>query len=1121
MQEYWRVFVGPRYQPAASSFFFDWSAYDADAADTLAAETTVATKLLSAQTVLTVASTADFASVGGIWIGPNATGEAWEYVSYTAKTATQFTGIARESSAYREHNGEHSVGALVRQWWELDSNDGRLRIIEDSDEELCSVRWYADIAGVVFPQAALRNNHIVIVQTRATLSASWVNRIVGFVDSLRSQDDYTRTARWNVRIVASDAFVSASEARGVRVGELDIAPQGSATSSPPLAAAHKEDHNGDYTSLRDTFGADKAIDGDPNTMWISEMMVGTENTPGAYSGISQMYINPHTALRVRGYRWLELVNVDFADESLVVYNPDDLTQTQLDLPSDSAGPGEYILVVENQALFEQENPYNEATLIFDLSSFDDAGDRAWFDHFRPEGGVVSLINSLSSHNSVMVWGDQTSEPGGWAGPGWSGNAIPAPGVDETMRRDHTSAAVDEGDKWIVGMDQSPGYLIRLGPDDAWLQVQAPEMNWTLTSAINDSVATIPISLAGTPSTDGLDAAHTIVIGDEEISYAGKTGTALTGAGRGANDTDPASHSEGESVLILASAMLSNVSSSAWPIKRTEFIRDTGNILIATVNLFWTARAFAPTPDTSQHEDAYPYQEEDYFSGSPVVHGGLRDSLVAYWALNESAGSRLDSHGAFTLLDNNGVGSATGHVYALAADFVEASSQYLSIADNATLSAGDFDFWCAAWVKLDNKTSGHVIVGQYDTGANQRSWQLSYNLSADRFRLHYSVDGTAELTLDATGFGSPDTNWHLVQFWYDAALEFIFLKVDAAQVDAAQHSGGLHDSTASFLVGAGQSSGAPTGFLDGLIGPIAVGKGHVPTGSDLAWLWNGGAGQTYTLFTFYTGALRVRNFLMQFESMQTDPARARVNRLRLIVDEQYFDSDYWLSDGETVEEVIERIFLNSGLPQSALTVTVGGQVLDGFATAADRAWPVVCDLADYGGSVITVERDSKITIAPDTLWDTNVGGYTSVQTWDRDSAKRVEMVQTRSDTVSQVRLTWQSEDGLEGGTVDYPATPDSLGRVLEIGPYIYPDIDAATLSARKRYWMRKFPTTFLVEGSEGNWSWRPRQIHTLIWQFATDMQPISRTCLVGSVEHVIENNLLLPIVHLIQIDREAI
>jgi hypothetical protein len=69
---------------------------------------------------------------------------------------------------------------------------------------------------------------------------------------------------------------------------------------------------------------------------------------------------------------------------------------------------------------------------------------------------------------------------------------------------------------------------------------------TLSADINDSVTTIPITSSTIPLT--FPSTGTIIIGDEEITYSGKTETSFTGATRGANGTTATTHNHGDSVF---------------------------------------------------------------------------------------------------------------------------------------------------------------------------------------------------------------------------------------------------------------------------------------------------------------------------------------------------------------------------------------------------------------------------------------------------------------------------------------------------------------------------------------------------------------------------------------------
>src|SRR5215217_5866024 len=88
----------------------------------------------------------------------------------------------------------------------------------------------------------------------------------------------------------------------------------------------------------------------------------------------------------------------------------------------------------------------------------------------------------------------------------------------------------------------------------------------------------------------------------------------------------------------------------------------------------------------------------------TVLSQLQNNLVGYWTLGEASGTRNDSIGSNHLTSNNGVGQTTGK-QGSAASFVRASSQYLSITDNAALSTGDIDFAVGVWVRISAKPAG--------------------------------------------------------------------------------------------------------------------------------------------------------------------------------------------------------------------------------------------------------------------------------------------------------------------------------------------------------------------------------------------------------------------------------
>ena len=100
MSEYieFRAYVGPQWLPDTSVYFHNWSAINAGGTDNFAYSTTLTSALLSGATSANVSSASLFPSAGGVWIGPAAGGEGWEYCRYNGKGATSLNALVRPTS---------------------------------------------------------------------------------------------------------------------------------------------------------------------------------------------------------------------------------------------------------------------------------------------------------------------------------------------------------------------------------------------------------------------------------------------------------------------------------------------------------------------------------------------------------------------------------------------------------------------------------------------------------------------------------------------------------------------------------------------------------------------------------------------------------------------------------------------------------------------------------------------------------------------------------------------------------------------------------------------------------------------------------------------------------------
>ena len=174
--------------------------------------------------------------------------------------------------------------------------------------------------------------------------------------------------------------------------------------------------------------------------------------------------------------------------------------------------------------------------------------------------------------------------------------------------------------------------------------------------------------------------------------------------------------------------------------------------------------------------------------------GLQAGLKAYWKLDESSGTRIDSHGSNDLADNNTVGSATGKI-GNAADFVEANTEFLSIADNADLSTGDEDMSITCWVNLDDLAGEHRILSKW---TSQVEYLLEEGSTADRFRW-WVGDGSGNNNVVANTHGATSAGaWAFIFAYVDAAANELGISVNDGGVDTATLTVTLRTETIPFI-----------------------------------------------------------------------------------------------------------------------------------------------------------------------------------------------------------------------------------------------------------------------------------------------------------------------------------
>lgn len=200
------------------------------------------------------------------------------------------------------------------------------------------------------------------------------------------------------------------------------------------------------------------------------------------------------------------------------------------------------------------------------------------------------------------------------------------------------------------------------------------------------------------------------------------------------------------------------------------------------------------------------------------------SFEGSWTLKETSGTRTDStSNSNDLNDNNTVTSATGQING-AADFTAANSEYLSRADNASLSiTGDitYSFWINADALPSVAGNTYMLATKWDLN-NARSWAFRIN-TVDKLQFIGSDDGTTagtNILSDSAAIVSGDVgNWVHYAIEIDASVPSALMFKNGASVAntaASSSATSWQDNSSSFAINAEFNSGTAQNFFSASI-----------------------------------------------------------------------------------------------------------------------------------------------------------------------------------------------------------------------------------------------------------------------------------------------------------------
>ncbi len=213
--------------------------------------------------------------------------------------------------------------------------------------------------------------------------------------------------------------------------------------------------------------------------------------------------------------------------------------------------------------------------------------------------------------------------------------------------------------------------------------------------------------------------------------------------------------------------------------------------------------------------------------APPANAAFLDNLEAHFKLNTGA-LTTDSQGSNTLTNNNTVTEETG-ILDVAGQFTAATTEYLSIVDNASMSTGDIDFTIAVWIYLDSIGTTRTIASKGAT--NQYEWSIEIS-SSDMISLRIMTTGGGNLGLATWGSALSADTWYFIVAWHDATANTANIQVDNG-IPVSGASTGPTDGTGSFFIG---RLGDVSRWTDGRIDSFSFWK-RVLTSQERADLWN--------------------------------------------------------------------------------------------------------------------------------------------------------------------------------------------------------------------------------------------------------------------------------------------
>ena len=1112
----WRAFVGPPWRRADAADFYDWSALnygDIDYAFPGPAQLQEAMTPASMQCdVLFLGPGTHFPDAGGCWIGPGASGETWEYVTYSSITELGTGGfrlvlVSREP-ADAEQSGAHSLNASCVFWWPLASDNGETEFSEELDDNVAAVTWSGKLAGLNIPQAAIRNRHLCLIQCRWLVpgppSASWQTELIGWLLSPQAHDDWQHERSWQADLASSAMMASFVAIGGVRVGAIDLARGGSAEASTSLQVAGEMANTGEYQAAQPDLSAKSAIDGDLTTLYMSDRVLGAPNAPTGYPTSMGNYLDQvHIAADVGqapGHRWIQLSQSQATSTDHSWAQGFKLIGPTNYFPGRVAGgglqqgfifgkmphPNGKLILCENADLFNADHPTQD-----------------------PDTTVIEISQYALSQGSAMPYGPLNFYFDGPSGP-VQASQTPTTG------------------QW--------GYGNPRGVAGQW---------W-------DDLLTAGGALCCSAFTGQVWNATPQVVFWGNIT-AGQLNTSGCLGWRndwsGGNLAAPAAGQTLRRNWSIAAGNAAQNTAAAWFVDEIE----TPGYFIDGSRILWLQAHLARL--ALQSRDALTSSSPGT-GGTLYVVGTNNDATVDGLPASGTVqiGAEQISYSAKTAANDGLVVSARGASGTVAAAHLN-GDQLLVVVDGTALDlravtavtltrpAGlpvptAFRIWASTRDKAGTEDSNPgAYVNDYDLGLLHQETSAAWATSGGWQSFTFSLPGNSNLLANG-GFETPASpgpfaGWTAVN-GVGSVLAVTDSYVGTYAADLTTPGGGTSPTLSQTLTVAPGTAYVWTFWTvseDGSPGTYAV----ATAGGSPTILASGNAGpggypwqQVSVPFTVPAGITSVILTLSVPEAATFAhfdacvllaaggaPGTAYVstlmiectrmsatwpfclNDLEALADPAAFSAARNLEGGAAVVQALAALLTLAGIPRGAILDAEDTPIVDDFTTDVGMAWNVAADLASFAGCRLTCQRDSKFHIGLDPFWAAS-GVPVPDHSWTNAEIASLEPQWRHGYGVGQIRLAWRNADNSAGGVAYYPAECDALGAVADAGPFYCADAAAAAARAAKLYWLKRLPYEANTEAAGAAMEVHAGDVAASTWQLDPAQAPLSRSYLVKSL-----------------------